>query len=377
MAEGFTEISLGPAGELDCSAVPNQPGVFLVWTRGGAPHIGKTSLLRRRLARLLRPPEKQSRLLNLAHVATRIAYRATGSPFESAVTLYRLARRHRPDDYRKFLKLRPPPLLKLNLSNPYPRCYITRRLAADHALYFGPFTSRNAAERFQNAFLDLFQLRRCREEIHPHPDHPGCMYGEMNMCLRPCQAAVSAEQYRGEAGQVAEFLSTQGESLVRQLQSERDRSSAELEFEQAARAHKMLEKTLQALQLNEELARDLDHLYGVIVQASTEPNSVELWFVYQGFLQPRRRFTFAEEGQPLSLDRKLREMIAAIEFRRGSPRERSEHLALLVRWYSSSWKQGELLLFGGLDRVPYRKLVRAISRVAAKQSASGLAAPRA
>jgi excinuclease ABC subunit C len=357
------------ADEIDFEAIPDAPGVFLIWAREGPPYIGKTNLLRRRLARLLRPSEKQSRLLNLAQVAERFEYRPTGSPFESMVTLYRLARRHRPDDYRKFLKLHPPPFLKVNLTNPYPRCYITRRPGGGRALYFGPFTTRAATERFQNAFLDLFQMRRCREELDPSPSHPGCIYGEMKMCLRPCQGVVTIEQYRGEVGRVVEFLSTKGESLLKQWQAERERASAALEFEQAARIHRKLEKAAEALRLNEELAGDLDHLYGVAVQRSIEPSSVELWFLYQGCWQARRRLTFAvEEGQPLSLDRKLRELIGETTFKRRSTRERAEHLALLVRWYASSWKQGELLLFEGLDRLPYRKLVRAISRVAAAPS---------
>ena len=354
---------------VDLEGIPNVPGVFLIWPREGPPYIGKTNLLRRRLTRLLRPQEKQSRLLNLAAVAERVEYRVTGSAFESMMTLYRLARRYRPDDYKKYLKLRPPLFLKVNLTNPYPRCYVTRRLGSARALYFGPFTSRVAAERFQEAMLDLFQMRRCSEELEPHPSHPGCIYGEMNMCLRPCQAAVTEEQYRGEVVRVTEFLSSRGQSLIKQLETNRERSSAELQFEQAARLHKMLEKTLDALKLNEDLARDLDHLHGVVIQRSVEPSAVELWFLYQGYLQRRQRFTFAvEEGQPLSLDRKLRDTIATLRLERGSSLQRVEHLALLVRWYASSWKKGELLLFDSLDQAPYRKLVRAISRVATDQA---------
>ena len=46
--------------------------------------------------------------------------------------------------------------------------------------------------------LDLFQLRRCQEDLAPSPGHPGCIYGEMGKCLRPCQEAVSREEYAGE-----------------------------------------------------------------------------------------------------------------------------------------------------------------------------------
>lgn len=346
------------ADRQNLDAVPNVPGVYVIWLRDGPPHIGRTGVLRRRLKRLLER-------LKLAEIAERIEYHLTGSGFESMVALYRLARRHRREDYRKFLKLRIPPFLKVNLTNPYPRCYLTRRLGRDRAVYFGPFTTRGAAERFQGAFLDLFQMRRCREEMHPDPAHPGCIYGEMHMCLRPCQAACSPDQYRAETGRVVEFLTSRGQSLLKQLEAQRDQASTGLEFEQAARLHRRLEKAREALKLNDELARDVDHLYGVVVQRSVEPEAVELWFLYQGSLQARQRFSLAvEQGRPVSLDQRLRELLGKIPFQRRPPRERAELLGLLVRWHASSWKTGELLLFDGLDQAPYRKLVRAISRCA-------------
>jgi excinuclease ABC subunit C len=354
--------------DLDLESLPDIPGVFAVWAGEGAPYIGKTTRLRRRLARLLRPADPASRRLSLSGIATRLEYHLTGSPFESSVRLYVLARRHRPEDYRRFLKLRIPPFLKLNLANPYPRCYLTRRLGRDRAVYFGPFPSRGAAEHFQNAFLDLFLIRRCREEIQPDPNHPGCIYGEMNMCLRPCQSAATFEQYRAETGRVAAFLASRGDSLLKELRGERDRASADLEFEQAARLHKKLDKAREALKLNAELARDLDHMYGVVLQRSTEPEAVEMWFLCQGFLQRRQRFSLAgDPGRPVSLDHRLREVLGAVPLTRRSSRERAEHLALLTRWYASSWRTGELLLFDGLDQIPYRRLVRAVSRVAAAQ----------
>ena len=43
--------------------------------------------------------------------------------------------------------------------------------------------------------------------------------------------------------------------------------------------------------------------------------------------------------------------------------ERQDSLALLRRWLYSSWRQGEIVVFEGFDRIPYRKIVNAISRV--------------
>jgi len=66
----------------------------------------------------------------------------------------------------------------------------------------------------------------------------------------------------------------------------------------------------------------------------------------------------------VSLDRKLRETIAELAQRKLSVRERQEYLALLARWYYSTWRDGEWLPFDSYDEIPYRNLVNAISRVA-------------
>ena len=214
-------------------------------------------------------------------------------------------------------------------------------------------------------FLDLFQMRRCTEDLVPSPQHPGCIYGEMGMCLRPCQEVVGPEEYRGEVERVVEFLRSDGNSLVETIGHSRDRLSAEMRFEEAARQHKRYEKVQEVLKLRDELARDLDRFNGVAVTRSAAPAAVELWFVREGHMQPRCRFSFqVQEGKPVSLDRKLRETIAGLDPQKRTVRERQEYLALLARWYYSSWRDGEWLAFESFSDVPYRKLVNAVSRVA-------------
>ena len=117
----------------------------------------------------------------------RIEYELTGSAFESSLLLYEEARRHFPETYLKLLKLRMPPYVKIVLANDYPRSHISTHVTRTGGMYFGPFRSRASAERFESQFLDLFQMRRCQEDLAPAPEHPGCIYGEMGMCLRPCQ----------------------------------------------------------------------------------------------------------------------------------------------------------------------------------------------
>jgi excinuclease ABC subunit C len=68
----------------------------------------------------------------------------------------------------------------------------------------------------------------------------------------------------------------------------------------------------------------------------------------------------------VSLDQRLRELVASIQPEAPPLAEKQEHLALLARWHYSSWSDGEWIGFPALDQVPYKKLVRAISRVRQK-----------
>ena len=345
--------------------VPDSPAVFVLWPRTGDPHLSKTAFLRRRLLRLLREREKPSRLANLRHTLRRIEYQLTGSAFESGVALYEEARRLLPERYLEVTRLRMPPYVRMALSNEFPRSYITTHLRQAAGLHFGPFRSRASAERFEGQFLDLFQVRRCQEDLVPSPGHPGCIYGEMGMCLRPCQEVVGAAEYRHEAERAAEFLRTGGRSMLDAVERSRDRLSEEMLFEEAARQHKRLERVQEVLKLRDELAGDVDRLDGVAITRSVAPEAVELWLVRRGnWMGPQRLSFLVHEGKPVPMDSALREMFAAAPPLRLTARERQEYLALLSRWYYSSWRDGEWLGFENYPDIPYRKLVNAVSRVA-------------
>jgi hypothetical protein len=180
---------------------------------------------------------------------------------------------------------------------------------------------------------------------------------------------VGPDEYRHEAERVAHFFQSGGKSLLEPTAAARDRFSAELDFEQAARQHRLLERIQAVLALRDELVEDADRLHGVAVTASHQEGAVDLRLVWQGVWQPVCRFPVTDAGgQNLSLDRRLRELLQDFPVRTTSVRERQEHLALLARWFYSSWRDGDWIPFSSLEALPYRKLVRAISRAAARRA---------
>lgn len=340
--------------------LPNSSAVFLLRAGQKSEYLAKTTSLRRRLMRILPAEAEGRRSLNLRGVVTQVEYWLTGSQFESSLIHYALAKENYPDDYPRMVKLRFPAYVKLVLANEFPRTQVTTRLGGGRGIFYGPFLARGSAEAFESGFLDFFQLRRCQDNLAPRPDHPGCIYGEMNMCLRPCQQVVGAEEYGSEVKRVADFLSSDGSGLLQNVRIARDRLSEEMEFEAAAREHAHWDQIQKVLALRDELVCDIERLYGVAITPSLAPGAVRLWFVCKGAWQPVHEFPLQSH---ISLDQRLRELVNGWQPVSVPTLDRQEHLAILSRWRYSSWSDGEWIRFPSFSEVPYKKLVRAISRV--------------
>jgi excinuclease ABC subunit C len=368
------------------ATVPARAGVLLVEMReGGAePYLLKTADLRRAAERLLRPPEEASKRLNLRAVAAGIRYRTTGSKFEQTLAFYEHAKVNFPKRYRALLRLRGPAVLKVNLRNAYPRCYATRQIRADEGFYFGPFVSRRSADAFAEGFLDLFKIRRCQIKIRRDPSFPGCIYSEMKMCLAPCFAGCTKEEYDAEVGRVLESLASTGEALTASLQCEREAASEALDFERAAGLHKRLEKVSVALRGLPELARRVQDLDAVILERAAEEKTIALFPLRGGMLDEAIFLRFGEiSSQPRSVEAMIRERLEGpvsppgerpgatapeSDWReryglRDAPAELGEHLSLIARWFYSKPREGEILFREG--EWPYRRILRACARLLA------------
>lgn len=262
--------------------VPELPGVFALYGAGAGdqPYVTRGANLRRRMARLLAPPEVLgpdgapllSKRLNLRGRVARIGWSVTGSEFASLLVLYHATSAvFGYPEARRRLRLGTPFFLRLTTEHAHPRLYSTNRLSKRGlGQMYGPFPSRGAAERYGDAVLDLFKLRRCYEDLEVHPEHPGCVYGEMKKCMAPCNTSCTAEEYAAEAAAVKAFFETRGESMLATIGVERERASEEMDFERAAALHRQWEKVKAATGLADELVRPVPELRAVVVQAAAD-----------------------------------------------------------------------------------------------------------
>jgi len=385
--------------------IPALPGVFALCgaREGDQPYLTRTADLRRRIRRLLAPPESQSKRLNLRDKVARIEYCVTGSEFESSLVLYQAtASLFGYAEARRRLKLHTPYFLRLTMENAHPRVYSTNRLSKRGlANMYGPFPSRAAPERYCDAVLDLFKLRRCHEDLEPYPEHPGCVYGEMKKCMEPCKQACSMEEYAAETTAVKAFFDTGGESLMAAIGAARERASAEMEFEEAAALHAQWQKVKATASLADELVQPVPNLRAVVVQRAAavdgRPGDAAVFLLESGCLSgPERLSTLGVRAvkeqtsvgsslfaQPLMLqavplegegdapadapEDRAAAVLAALEAEIARSNDLallSDHLSLFKRWYYRPEKQraGEVFLPNADGSWPLRKLLRGAAR---------------
>jgi hypothetical protein len=372
-------------------AIPTLPGVFALHgprVEGqpeAEPYLTRAADLRRRVTRILAPPDSQSKRLNLRDRVARIDFTVTGSEFESTLMLYHAtAAIFGLAEARRRLRLHTPFFLRFTAENAYPRAYSTNRLSKRALAHtYGPFPSRAAADRYCDAVLDLFKLRRCYEDLAPYPEHPGCVYQEMKKCLAPCNQACTPEgaaAYTAEAAAVEAFFATHGESLLAQLTADRERASAGLDFERAAQLHAQFLRVKAAASLADDLVQPIPNLRTVIVQAASksvqseaEPSAAVFLLASGCITGPVRLSTLGVRAvkeqasvgsslyaQPLMLEAvplaeespsaapapgpelRATRLIATLEEKASTPTDLatlSDHLSLLRRWYYRPEKQ--------------------------------------
>ena len=411
-SDGWESLAFDPADPKSAlSQIPPAPAVFALNGEDprAEPYIGRTPNLQSRLARLLQPSPRHPRRLHLAGLVRSIRWRLTGSDFESLLLQFDLLQTVFGAKALERMHLRHPAFIRFLGGNPYPRIVVTHRPSQREADWaYGPFASRASAERYADEMLKLFLLRRCIDDLHPDPSFPGCVYSEMKMCLAPCYKGCTDERYAEEAVAVESFLSTRGESRLVTLRTERDRASANLEFESAAALHAQVQKVESVRALASELVRPLSKLHAVILQASANPGDVAVFLFQNGTLRGPAVFStlgmriqneqsgstslFAQpmaiepapeqsagataDSAPEKLSRtrlesRLEAVLAALSalVQVPSATTRQGHLALLKRWYyrPEVRRSGEIFFPDADDRWQVKTILRGVGRVAAQK----------
>lgn len=264
---------------------PDSPGVYLMKDEGGRIiYVGKAISLRKRLSSYFRSGANHSpKTIALVARIRRIDVLLVGTEKEALLLEESLIKKHRPrynivlrDDKRSLL-------FRLDKRSDFPKLTLTRRVVRDGSVYFGPFTSAQAARQTQKLLATIFPLRKCADHMFRNRVRP-CLYHQLGQCLAPCVGLADRERYAELVRQVEQFLSGKSRSLVKAMRAEMLQAADELKFERAAQLRDQItaiERTLetQAAVLHDALDRDV-----VAVVHTSEGLGVGLLFLRAGLM---------------------------------------------------------------------------------------------
>ena len=214
---------------------PEKPGVYLMKDAGdNVIYVGKASVLRNRLRSYFGSPSGHSaKIRRLVPQITDFEVIVTDTEADALILENTLIKRYRPRYNARLKDDKTYPFLKIDLSEEFPRVYITRQVSDDGARYFGPFATAGSVRQTMDLVKKLFPYRSCTKVITGSDPRP-CLEYFINRCVAPCSGYASREEYDRVIQQVILFMEGNTEAVTQELSKKMEESSEGLEFERAA-----------------------------------------------------------------------------------------------------------------------------------------------
>ena len=272
---------------------PEKPGVYLMKdVSDKIIYVGKASVLRNRLRSYFGSPAGLStKIRRLVSLITDFEFIVTDTEAEALILENTLIKRYRPKFNARLKDDKTYPFLKIDLSEEFPRVYITRQVADDGARYFGPFASAGSVRQAMDLVKKLFPYRSCTKTITGKDPRP-CLEYFINRCVAPCSGHSNKEEYERVIQQVIMFMEGDTESVTRELTYKMDDSSSKLEYERAAVLRDQI-KSIERVAEEQRIKVDSNPIGDtdlIAIAQGTDETWIEVFFVRHGKLIGRDHF---------------------------------------------------------------------------------------
>ena len=176
---------------------PEKPGVYLMKdARNEVLYVGKASVLRNRLRSYFGSPSGQPpKIRRMMSRMTDFEFIVTDTEAEALILENTLIKRYKPHFNARLKDDKTYPYLKIDLTEEFPRVYITRQVANDGARYFGPFATASSVRKTMDLIKKLFPYRSCTKTITGRDPRP-CLEYYIHRCVAPCAGLATQEGVR-------------------------------------------------------------------------------------------------------------------------------------------------------------------------------------
>ncbi len=213
--------------------LPDSPGCYLMRDGSDIIYVGKAVNLKNRVRSYFHG-DHTPKVAAMAARVTDFDIMLCRTNLEALILECNLIKLHKPY-YNILLKDdKHYPYIRLDLTEPYPRVTLARRLQKDKAKYFGPFIGATAVRDVLDTLRKTFPLRTCALALPLKTPARPCVNYEIGHCLAPCAGRCTEEEYSRVLAQVMKFLQGKYDDVLSDLKEKMQKAAATYQYERAA-----------------------------------------------------------------------------------------------------------------------------------------------
>ncbi len=214
---------------------PTSPGVYrMLNAANDVLYVGKAKNVKKRLTSYARVSAPQpARILRMIAATVAVEIVSTSSETEALLLEANLIKQLRPRFNVQLRDDKSFPYILITGDHWAPQILKHRGAQTRPGQYFGPFASAGAVNRTITALQRAFLVRSCTDAFFESRTRP-CLLYQIRRCSGPCTHEIDFPGYTELVREAKDFLSGRSRLVKRELATEMEKASAELEFETAA-----------------------------------------------------------------------------------------------------------------------------------------------
>ena len=212
----------------------NNPGVYkMLSDKNEILYVGKAKNIPNRLKSYVSESHLPIRTERMLSLTRKLETTTTTNESEALLLEANLIKKHKPRfnillrDDKSF------PYIFIGQKDKWPQLTKLRGKKNREGYYFGPFASVGSANWTIKILQKIFLLRVCDDTVFKNRDR-ACILYQIRRCSAPCVGKIEEESYKNLVGDAVDFISGKSQRIQKNLSTEMEKASEDLDYEKAA-----------------------------------------------------------------------------------------------------------------------------------------------
>lgn len=266
----------------------SKPGVYRMLDKDGTIiYVGKAKNLSNRVKSYFVKNHSSPKTQLMVSYIEDIAMTICETETEALILENNLIKKHRPRFNVVFRDDKSYPYVFLSKED-YPKLVYHRGAKKQKGEYFGPFPSSTAVRQSLSLMQKTFRIRQCEDSYFANRTRP-CLQYQIKRCSAPCVKYISKESYAEDIKNIKQFYQGKSEVLIKKLQTNMEKASQDLQFEEAARFRDQIKNLRHVIQ-KQVISGGVSDLDAVAVEYASGIACALVLFIRQGTIVGNKSF---------------------------------------------------------------------------------------